>query len=126
MEFITLLKRVGAAAGVLIVALSINTSYVASSDAKETAKALAKVQYVQDVRDWKRATGACKSSKDLRALILNQTNLLIPADFETNPLWTEDTRERAREYLRLTHGYVDTNPNCQNIPPKPKPLRDKD
>lgn len=112
----TILAVIGAA----VVVWSLNSSHQASVDAKEAARDALNVQYVQDVRDYNRAQSSCSSSKALRALLMDQLNIAVPKDIDTNPAYTPEQRVQTHQYMERTHAYTDTNPNCKNLPPKPQ------
>ncbi len=104
------LRTAGAIAAGLILILALYVSADAStraadasSRAKDTARVLAANNYV-------RATGACRSSTELRSL-LNDIDSLLNLAGSTDP-------ETLAVHARI-HRYTDHNPNCDHLPPKP-------
>lgn len=86
-----------------------------SNDAANTARDLVNKRIrdaqVTEINNYKRAISACESSTQLRSLLNDLDTIIVNASNPTPAL---------AAFSQRIHVYTDTNPNCKNLPPKPK------
>lgn len=67
-------------------------------------------------QDHRRAVATCSSSTELRSLLNDIGNIVVPPAQLDNPTIPESEKTQARAFLARIHRYTDSNPACENIP----------
>lgn len=98
--------KIGAALAAILIILALYLSQHAASVAKKTAHDVA-------VNTSVRARGLCKSNQELRKLLNDIGDIVVPKKNLQDP--------QAQAFIKRIHVFTDTNPACDHLPPLTKP-----